>query len=361
MRLALPGLIFMGLIACDSLSFKHAENTQAATVEGSAANASEARSPAPVPESPDTNTACLFSQMAYCPDPQAKLDSFLPGWKLQWYPGKVNSNHAWAASNGNQWAIVFRGSLMEISWHAFDNWINQDLNIITQVKWPYGPSSSARISQGAQNSLNNLLALKDSTSGQSLTEFLLSKLTTENELLFTGHSLGGSLAIVYAAYLRQHWLEKRKPPFPNSQLICFATPAPGNDAFADEFGQNFKRIVRVESTGDIVARFPCVDRIEGFSKNCAPLAATDQVKVSYQGMNVSLQRALEIAGLSLSLLELKNGGRFKAVGGDPVEVKIKPRSSNPSTDVQEWFSGAGFQHGIAQYAAALNVPVLVCP
>lgn len=357
-------LIIILLLSCDSLSVNSAENTAPdfpTTV--APASRSENAEVLAAPFELNTAAACLFSQMAYCPQPQEKLDSFLPGWKITWYPASANSNHAWVARNGNQWAVVFRGSLMEVSWHAFDNWINQDLNIITQVKWPFGKSNDARISQGAQNSFNNLLALKDSATGHTLAHYLLENLPGYNsQVLFTGHSLGGSLATVFASYFYHQWTQKKKESFPNTKAILFGSPAPGNESFANEFDQHFPQVTRVETTGDLVARFPCVNRIDDFIKDCAPLPATKQIQVSYRGMEVTLERALEVASLSLSLLEMKNGGRFKAVGGKVSLLKIEPGTAfDQEVTVQSWFSEAGLQHGIAQYAKALKVPVLICP
>lgn len=356
MRLTAAVLILIIFFSCDAFPTGNAENTGG--IENDAG--------VPVPEEPeekplDKNMACLLAQMAYCSNPQEKLDSFLPGWTIRWYPSVVNSNHAWVASNGRQWAVAFRGSLMEISWHAFDNWINQDLNIVTQVKWPYNEAAGARISQGAQNSLTNLLALRDSSTGLSLTDFLVQQLPGSSPVLFAGHSLGGTLATVYAPYFAHQWSLQKKDVVPNIRLVSFASPAPGNDVFANTYNRLFPATTRVESGGDIVARFPCISRIDEFAANCAPLPPADQIEVSYQGMSVTLQRALQVASLSLSLLEMKNGGSYQQVGGtaEIVSIPIKGKYTG-SPSVEDWFFEAGYQHGIAQYAEALKIPLINC-
>lgn len=305
----------------------------------------------------DEKIACLFSQIAYCRNPQEKLDSFLPGWKLAWYPGQINSNHAFVATNGRQWAIAFRGSLMEVSWHAFDNWINQDLNILTQVKWPHSAAGTARISQGMHNSFTNLSQLRDTINNKTLIEFIKTNIRKDAPILITGHSLGGSMATVYASYL----YEQLNSAGNKIEIISFAAPAPGNEAFADDFDQKFPGAVRIESEGDIVARFPCTEKVTDFAKNCAPLPSADQINVSYQGIRVSLRKALEMCSLAMTLLELKNGSSFKQVAGTGRLIRIKPIETTNSLSVENWFSAAGYQHGIAQYAAALGIPLINCP
>ncbi|MBK5272188.1 MAG: hypothetical protein JJE22_14355, partial [Bacteroidia bacterium] len=91
-------------------------------------------------------TACLLSQIAYCPDLQKGLDKYMPGWKVVWNPSELGGNHAFVASDGTTYAIAIRGSLIEFSWQAFQNWIYQDLNVTSLQKWEYvNDSSKARI------------------------------------------------------------------------------------------------------------------------------------------------------------------------------------------------------------------------
>src|SRR5258708_1185060 len=56
--------------------------------------------------------ACIFSEIAYCTDPQKQLDKYAPGWKVAWNPQAVKGNHAFVAANGDTYVIAFRGSLI---------------------------------------------------------------------------------------------------------------------------------------------------------------------------------------------------------------------------------------------------------
>lgn len=97
-------------------------------------------------------TACLLSQIAYCPDPQKALDNYMPGWKVMWNANELGGNHAFVASDGTTYAIAIRGSLIEFSWRPFQNWIYQDLNVASLQKWPHtNDSSKAKVSQGTYN------------------------------------------------------------------------------------------------------------------------------------------------------------------------------------------------------------------
>ena len=343
-------LIFTSLLACKNLPERFAENTVAKQPVEFIETAANQTAPN------DVATACLLAQIAYCNDPQEQLDRFLPGWEMAWQPRLVNSNYAFVVTNGRQWAVAFRGSLMEISWHAFDNWINQDLNILTQEKWPYSGEPGAQVSQGIHNSFTNLLQLRDTLTNSSLADFLKSNIKTGTSLLLTGHSLGGSLATVYASYLYQQW----QPENRNIEIVSFAAPAPGNNEFVVDFDKKFPRMIRIESQGDIVARFPCTDRVTAFARNCDPLPSAENISVSYQGLSVSLRKALEMSSFAMAVLELKNGGRFRQVAGAGRQIRIEP-SSTVTHSVEHWFNAAGYQHGIAQYAAALDVPVVTCP
>lgn len=340
-------LIFIVLPGCATRQGSDAENTMAGP--------GPATTPPPI--ALDTRTACLLAQMAYCADPQARLDSFLPGWKIVWHPARVNSNHAWLATDGTQWAVAFRGSLMDISWEALDNWINQDLNILTQVAWPYGTNPSSRISQGAHLAFQNLLALKDTVTGSNLFDFLKEKLPAGSPLLLTGHSLGGSLATVFAAYLH-HELENQKPSI---LLTSFGAPAFGNESFVVEFNKWFPEAVRVESRGDLVTRFPNADRVKAFAANCRPLPPADSVIVNYRGVQANLREAMEMMAFGISLLELSQGSAYQQIAAKGHIIDIEPAKKPAMPGIETWFDGARYQHGIAQYAMALDVPVIVCP
>lgn len=64
-----------------------------------------------------------------------------------------------------------------------------------------------------------------------------------DEVYFTGHSMGGALALLAATLL------------PASRVFCFASPRVGNGDFADFIHHN-KRVTRFENRGDFLTKFP---------------------------------------------------------------------------------------------------------
>lgn len=322
--------------------------------------ASQAPAETPV-NPPDVKAACLFAQIAYCNDPQAQLDTFLQGWKMIWHPARTSSNHSFIATDGRQFVVAIRGSLMEVSWHAFDNWIYQDLNVVDQNDWTYSDVADARIASGSARGLNNILNATDTVSGKKLMEFLLASRKNNQPVLFTGHSLGGSLATVVAS---QFYAETKKAgqSTDNLSMISFAAPAAGNKAFAQDFDAKFPKAIRVEAQGDIVAKFPCASRVAELGKLYSGQLSASNIKVGYKNMTVPLSTVFETVSSALSLLELKNGmSSFAQTCGKGMMIEMKPSGKNQLSDVQSWFAEAGYQHGVAQYAAALDVAVIKCP
>lgn len=335
-----------------------AESTTPASSASSADN-EQPLPPAPIKQ-PEVKEACLFAQIAYCIDPQAQLDQFLPGWKLVWHPARTSSNHSFIATDGRQYVVAIRGSLMEISWHAIDNWIYQDLNVVEQSDWTYSSVEGARIAQGTARGLANVLQATDTVNGKKLIEFLLQNRKNNEPVLFTGHSLGGNLATVIASRFYAEAKEAGQS-VDLLNVISFASPAAGNNAFAHDFDSKFPKAIRVEAQGDIVAKFPCASRVAELGKLYGKQPSASQIKVGYKNMTVSLSTVFETMSSALSLLELKNGlSSFTQTCGKGMLIEMKPSGKNILNDVQSWFAEAGYQHGVAQYAAALNVPVVDC-
>jgi triacylglycerol lipase len=306
-----------------------------------------------------TATACLFSEIAYCNNPQLQLDKYLPGWKMAWHPESVSGNHAFVATDGKAYVVAIRGSLIEFSWDAFDNWIYQDLNVAIQKDWPYADHGSSKISQGSYRGWDNLNRAVDTVTGETLFEFLRKNVTDQTPVLFTGHSLGGNLATVFASYASFKFKEEARPTT-NFNVITFASPAAGNEAFAAAFDNAFPHSVRVENSGDIVAKFPCTSGVSALGNLYSSLPATS-VMVGYKDMTVSLPTVFKMISTAMTLLELKNGlSHFAQTNGKGTLITVSPSGKNTAHDVQSWFAEAGYQHGIAQYATALGVPVIDC-
>jgi hypothetical protein len=305
-------------------------------------------------------TACIFAQLAYCNNPQQPADKYLPGWKIIWDATALNGNHAFVATDDYNYVIALRGSLMEFSWDAFENWINQDLNIISQESWTYSAISGAKISTGAYRGWKNLIQLKDKKTGMDLLTFLKEKVDKDNPLYITGHGLGGNLATVLASYLATQFKEANRVQS-SMNVITFAAPAAGNEAFADDFDKKFPQSVRIENERDIVPKFPCSSAITGLGKLYTDSLSANNISVGYQNLSVSLATALKMISSGITLSEYTNGfSHFKQTGGKGVSIAVKLSGKNNTNMISSWLSEAGYHHGIAQYATALGAPVIKC-
>lgn len=304
-------------------------------------------------------TACLFSQIAYCPDPQQQLNKHLPEWRVVWNATALNGNHMFVATDKKNYTIAIRGSLIEFSWDAFENWIYQDLNIGTQEKWNYANTSGAKISTGSYRGFQNLIQLKDKTSGKDVLTFLKENTKDKNPIIITGHSLGGNLATVLASYISFKLKESNHKNDIN--VITFAAPAAGNAMFAEDFNEKFPNSVRIENEGDIVPKFPCVSAVASLSKLYSDSLSADQITVGYKNINTSLSNVFRGISTIITGLQLTSGfSNFTQTNRSGTIIKVKLSGKNNSNDAGSWFSEAGYQHGIAQYAVALNAPVLDC-
>ncbi|MEO5563378.1 MAG: hypothetical protein ABIR18_08085 [Chitinophagaceae bacterium] len=306
-------------------------------------------------------TACIFSQISYCSNTQEKVNKYLPGWKVVWDATALNGNHAFIANDGGKYVVVIRGSLMEFSWDAFENWIYQDLNIVSQQKWTYtDPSANAKISTGSYRGWQNISTIKDKKSGKDLLSFLLDKSNQKDPIYVTGHSLGGNLATVLASYLSFKFKEAGRSS-ENINVITFAAPAAGNEGFAKEFDKTFPRSVRIENTEDIVPKFPCTSAVTALGTLYTNSPSATEITVGYKNMTVPLSAAFKGTSLIMSALELQNGfSHFKQTNEKCTLITIKPSGRNTTNDITSWFSEAGYQHGIAQYASTMGAVVVDC-
>ena len=229
----------------------------------------------------------------------------------------------------------------------------------SQERWPYCNSQGASVSAGSYIGWQNLEAMKDRVIGKTLWAFLLEN-SKQKFIGLTGHSLGGNLATVYASYLKWKFNEAK---LTNSRInvITFAAPAPGDATFANEFNIDFPDAVRIETTNDIVPKFPCSRMIRKLGKLYSPVCCADSITIGYKHVNTSVSNAFFLISEGLDFAELTT--RFSGYThtcGEGKLITIPLSGKNTVNQTQSWFAEAGYQHGMAQYAVALGAPVIDC-
>ncbi len=305
--------------------------------------------------------ACLLSEISYCTDLSSAVATYMPGWKIIWEATELEGNHAFVASNGNEYAMAIRGSLINFTWAAFQNWIYQDLHVVKQNKWEYtNDSSRAKLAQGAYDGWQNLCRMVDKNTGRQLLPFLEKELKEDAKLLITGHSLGGNLATVYASYLWQEF-NKIKRPVSNINVITFAAPAAGNEAFANDFNKKFPASIRVENVNDIVPKFPSASGIVSLGNLFNDSLSSAKIQVGYKSLTVSLSTVFSLMKTTMSVLEFTNGiSTYVQTNGKGRTITIPLSGKNNGNDIVNWFAEAGYQHGIERYAVQEGVSVVKC-
>ena len=307
----------------------------------------------------DVKTSCVLSQLAYCSSPEELIEKHLPGWKIVWNPEVVNGNYAFIATNGTSYALAIRGSLLEFSWNAFQNWFYQDLNIAEMKRWAYTNSEDkAEISQGAYNGWMNLNLMKDKINGQYLFPFLDSITKSDTPILITGHSLGGNLATVFASYLWQHFKDANTTRT-NLNVITFGAPAAGDKLFAADFDTKFPNAVRIENTNDMIPKFPCKGKTADLGNLFSSSLAASKITVGYNNLTMPLNKVFDLMNAALFVISIKNGGAaYTQPKGNLITVSLSGK--NQKTEIDDWLKEAAFHHSMQQYAKSLGSPFISC-
>ncbi len=304
--------------------------------------------------------ACTFSEIVYSNTPDSLLKQYLPGWKIAWNPEAVNGNYAFAATNNNKIVIAIRGSVLQFDKAAFDNWIRQDFNIAEQKEWVFTDSTSdAKISQGSYEAWENIQILKDKKTGHSLWQFLDSTLISNSSLLITGHSLGGNLSTVYGSWLA-YQLKKQNKSIKKIQVITFAAPAAGNEVFAKDFNTKFPEAMLIENTNDIVPKFPVANAVGNLGELFKPKPDASEIEIAKIIISINLATVFDGLKLTLQGMEVYNGN---SVYTQPKveKITIKLSGLHNENTVEDFFSEAGYQHGVKQYAVAVGAPIFKNP
>lgn len=141
------------------------------------------------------------------------------------------------------------------------DWVMLDLDVTHTQPWSsfYAAPNSGNISQGTYTGLRSLLALQSTLDAQPMVidylKTIIANATVTNNIVVTGHSLGGALSPVFALYL-QHIVDSMNGSATN-KVYCMSTAGatPGDTAFASYYnGILGNTTAKISNYYDIIPR-----------------------------------------------------------------------------------------------------------
>ncbi|MEO8208996.1 MAG: hypothetical protein ABI840_00430 [bacterium] len=263
-------------------------------------------------------------------------------WTLDWGPGLNSdfSNMMYVAkntsTNPDSYAIAVRGT----DWCYFFNW-KEDIGIIEFDAYPYGGTGDS-VSHGALYGLNQLLAMRDPVTNQTLVSYLNNIPATSNLMYITGHSLGGQLATILSSWFIDNGYSSKF----RLKAYTFAAPSTGNEAYLNHYEQIFKTANaeshRVVNSNDLVPNF-CATLIEVLL-NQIPTSLPTDVEAVIGGLDVYL---------------IKYDLIYKNVGIKHDLGTIAPDSCNYATkSIEQYACWVAYEHNTNTYLTLLNAPLV---
>lgn len=314
--------------------------------------------------------AATLSAIAYLTGSTAisnSLNTSLPGWSLAWCPkNEVNGNYAYIAYNQQSqlFAVAIRGSILSFSWAAFDDWFEQDLNVLFQRDWTFPTSVTSaqqKISSGAHDGLADLMALVgiDPTTGKTvrMLHFLMQTAVPTNALiLVTGHSLGAGLSTVFAPWLL-YQIRSANKPIPPMQVMTFAAPAVGNAPFAAAYDATFPKSQRYYNVLDIVPMASASIKTMGL--------LYPGLEASSIGWPITLQNTIDGLADGVKASEDLWGSYYTQTNATSGSVALNTSGQlcppTATDQLEQWFDQAGHQHSITNaYLPFLRDQPIVC-
>ena len=174
-------------------------------------------------------------------------------WTLQWGPSNNAGNLVFVALDSSKtvYAVAIRGTVQDDVTGFFTD-LQEDLDALSQVPWLYPQTvTGAQIAAGTNIALAQVIAMTDPVTDLGLLDYLRSVISGSNQLIVSGHSLGGALTSVVAP-----WLADQLPKAGNTGTVVitpytFAAPSAGNQAFVDYYTKLFPNSYRAVNTLDI--------------------------------------------------------------------------------------------------------------
>ncbi len=179
---------------------------------------------------------------------ELKIKDYATGgnWTLVWGPVRTSKgdNLMYVAQNSqltSQYAVVIRGTVFDVSS------ILQDLDV-KLVDFDYVPG---QVSEGFNKGFTWLIGTPDSNNG-SLQSFLVNAAAVHDiQVLVTGHSLGGAIAVMMLAWIVSGSADWGAANMISAQGYTFAGPSAGDEEFSSYFDES-ARCWRVVNPLDVV-------------------------------------------------------------------------------------------------------------
>ena len=220
---------------------------------------------------PIMDSTLLYATDSISPQQNVRLSN----WQRVWGPAvAVNISDMLAAYVSSASMTIFKDqgnnyvvAIQATNPYSNRDWSKYDFNVTQTVPWTNVCTSanSGNISEGTFLGLNSILAL--TSNNMTATQFLdtvFTKAANQQNIIITGHSLGGALSPVYTLYL-QHQLDSmvaaKIKNTGNNTLYCLSTAGatPGDVNFANYYnsvdnGLLFKNTTRIWNYFDLVPR-----------------------------------------------------------------------------------------------------------
>jgi triacylglycerol lipase len=301
----------------------------------------------------------MLSAIAYCitNEIESDLQQYLPNWTMVWAADKeIDGNFAYIAYNAkvNQYCVAIRGSVLSFTLEAFDDWFEQDFDVLVQSDWHFPTGKGIKTSGGADKGLKHLQEMVCTQNGQKTTmwQFLKANLSQKKAALaVTGHSLGGGLATVCALWLNYE-IENSNVGSPPMTVVTFAAPSVGNQPFADAFDAAFgDSSLRYYNSIDIVPMASASIADIAFLYSPAPKASN--ISATIDGFTGTLQELIIALAAGVEASEYVYSSYYTQTNQTKGSVELNPQRKlcnflNESA-LYQWFDQAGCHHGLASY------------
>lgn len=316
----------------------------------------------------NAGVAGTLAALAYCSDVADSITNALTGWSLAWRADQsIYGSYAYIAQTNDQsqYVVAVRGSETDFSWSSFYNWIEQDLNVMTQKPWLYPSDGQSMISWGSELALGNLQQLVDSSSGTPVTmlQFLMSNAVSKGTpIAVVGHSLGGNLTTVLAPWL-SYAIGQAGSTVPPMATYTFAAPTAGNTSFAQMYDKLFgANSWRFYNENDVIPRFSDAVSSTGALYNPGP--AANQISTQYNNHTITLSEFFDALAAAVLASELYYGSYYSQTNLTQGSIALNTANTlNPAystNTLQNWLDQAGWQHSMQTYLSLIGAAGTTC-